>query len=152
MSVDEKPRSRSLIAVATPTPGNTSVTLWRMFRSGFKFQRAVASFRPDDRRRLLAILAFADEFHKRLMTRPHWYLWALGVDPSHQGRGIGGKLLQPGLAAAGEQCVPCYLDTQTEENVAFYARRGFKVVSDEEMPGEDLRVWSMVREPGPTLR
>jgi hypothetical protein len=56
-------------------------------------------------------------------------------------------LLQPGLDAADTGGVPCYLETQTEDNVAFYVQRGFVVAADEVMPDEGLRMWAMVREP-----
>jgi ribosomal protein S18 acetylase RimI-like enzyme len=81
------------------------------------------------------------------MSRPHWYLMALGVDPPYQGQGIGGRLLQPALVRADEERIPCYLETQTERNVGFYQQRGFNVVSEGEVPGYSLRIWVMVREP-----
>ena len=129
------------------SPGNTEVTFWRMLRTGMEFQRAVARFRQEARHQLLDALAYKHQIHKRLMTRPHWYLWALGVAPTVQGQGIGGKLIQPVLAWSDREGAPCYLETQTERNVPFYQRWGFEVLSEAVVPGQALCVWSMLREP-----
>jgi ribosomal protein S18 acetylase RimI-like enzyme len=138
-------------AICWLSPGNTRVTFWRMLRAGLEFQRAVATFRGDTRRQLLDALAYTDEVHKRLMAGPkldsHWYLWALGVSPASQGRGIGGALLRPALAWSDSAGDPCYLETLNERNLAFYQRQGFEVRSEEVVPGVELRVWSMIREP-----
>jgi ribosomal protein S18 acetylase RimI-like enzyme len=126
------------------SPGNTEVTLWRILRTGLGLQRAVARFNPQARQEFLAALAYMDEAHKREVPGPHWYLWALGVDPRCQGQGIGSRLLRPVLARADQDGVPCYLETQTESNVAFYQKRGFEVVSDGVLPGLELSVWMML--------
>jgi GNAT superfamily N-acetyltransferase len=125
-------------------PGNTELSFWRSLRSGLPL--AVIRFDSEGRRRLLELINYAEDIHKQLVTRPHWYLWALGVDPSCQGQGIGGRLLEPVLARADQGGVPCYLETQTEWNVTFYEKRGFEVLREEDVPG--LRVWLMLREPG----
>jgi ribosomal protein S18 acetylase RimI-like enzyme len=128
------------------SPGNTEVTLWRIVRTGFGLQRAVAGFNPQARHEFLAALAYMDEIHKREVPGPHWYLWALGVEPDCQGQGTGSRLIQPVLSQADKEGVPCYLETQTERNVAFYRKRGFDVVSDGIAPGQKIRIWTMLRE------
>jgi hypothetical protein len=67
---------------------------------------------------------------------------AVGVEPSEQGRGIGGALMQPILTRAGVEGLPCYLETQNERNLPFYERHGFEVISDGEVPKCGLRVWA----------
>jgi ribosomal protein S18 acetylase RimI-like enzyme len=129
------------------SPGNTEVTLWRILRTGLGLQWAVARFNPNARRQFLAALAYMDEIHKREVPGPHWYLWALGVEPGCQGQGIGGRLIQPVLTQADEDRVPCYLETETERNVAFYQKRGFEVVTDGVVPGQGFRIWTMLRGP-----
>ena len=139
---------------ATPTvngvacwlpPGSTEWTFWRLLRAGMPL--AIMRLGSEARRRFLDVLGHTDELHKRLVSRPHWYLMALGVDPACQGQGIGGELIQPVLARSDEEGPPCYLETQTERNVGFYRRRGFEVVSEEEVPGQRVKVWAMLREP-----
>ena len=55
----------------------------------------------------------------------HWYLATLGVDPPHQGKGYGGRLLDAVLPRADEGGMPTYLETDKERNLAFYARHRF---------------------------
>jgi GNAT superfamily N-acetyltransferase len=129
-------------------PGNTEVTFWRAMRTAFGLQTSVARFPAGTRNRFLGVIGYADEAHKRLLQRPHWYLWALGVDPHRQGQGIGSSLIRPILERADEEGLPCYLETETEGNVRFYERRGFGVLESGEIPGHDLALRTMVREPG----
>jgi ribosomal protein S18 acetylase RimI-like enzyme len=131
-------------AAAWVCPGN-DMNLWRTIRSGFAMMRAVAPWSRDARGRLLNTLGPLDAIHKQVVQEPHWYLWVLGVDPGAQGQGIGGKLVAPVLDRADRDGTPCYLETETEWNVAFYRRRGFEVVHEAVVPGETFTMWSMLR-------
>jgi GNAT superfamily N-acetyltransferase len=91
-------------------------------------------------------LKLLDEVDKVHPTEPHWYLALLGTDPAVQGLGAGGALLQPALAEADAQGLPCYLETQKEENLGFYARHGFDVLHTIAVPGSPT-VWGMRRAP-----
>lgn len=129
-------------------PGSTRPTIWRMVRAGLGLQRAIMKFDRQARRRVLHLLTYTDETHQRVMPRPHWYLWALGVEPASQGQGIGSRLIQPVLARADDTGLPCYLETETERNVAFYQKRGFEVAVEGAVADAGLTLWTMVREPG----
>ena len=61
-------------------------------------------------------------------------------------------MLRPVLAQADAAGVPCYLETETERNVAFYRRRGFEVVKTEVFEELDLPMWLMVRRAAPAPR
>jgi len=74
---------------------------------------------------------------------PHFYLSVLGVDPAHQGKGLGSALLRSWLAGVDLQKGSCYLETDRPENLPFYERAGFAVVHEIEVLG--VRVWCMVR-------
>ena len=129
-------------------PGNTDMTFWRMLRTGMRLARAFMRFPPDARRKSQAVLGHVEKEHKRLMDKqPHWYLMALGIEPARQGQGIGSKLIQPVLAQADQAGVPCYLETETEQNVAFYQKHGFVVASTGPVPEHGLLLWMMVRAP-----
>jgi len=127
-------------------PGREQTTVWRTLRAGGLFIRFAMSLPAGSRRRLLDALAWMDACHRQAMPEPHGYLWALGVDPAYQGRGIGSRLLVPGLELADRASVPCYLETQTESNVAFYRRRGFTVLSEDDVPGFGVHLWMMRRD------
>jgi len=87
------------------------------------------------------------ELHERLMPEPHWYLMILGVDPPHQGRGVGGELMQPVLAECDREGLPAYLETQKARNVPFYRKHGFEVVHETEAPTGGPHWWLMRRQP-----
>lgn len=61
---------------------------------------------------------------------PHYYLGVLGVDPSHQGKGLSKPLMQPTIEKARAEGVPAYLETAKESNLAYYRRFGFEVTKE----------------------
>lgn len=61
---------------------------------------------------------------------PHWYLEVMGVTPAAQGRGLGGRMLEPVLEIADREGSDCYLETANADNVGFYKRHGFDVEND----------------------
>ena len=63
----------------------------------------------------------------------HWHLGPVGVLPSHQGKGIGTKLLSRFCQEADACLSPAYLETDTDKNVRFYERFGFEVVKEAEI-------------------
>lgn len=63
----------------------------------------------------------------------HWHLGPVGVLPSHQGKGIGTKLLSRFCQDVDECLSPAYLETDTDRNVRFYERFGFEVVKETEI-------------------
>jgi predicted N-acetyltransferase YhbS len=65
---------------------------------------------------------------------PHFYLAALGVDPSAQGHGLGSELLRPILGLCDTDGVGAYLESSKPENIDFYARHGFRVTNDHKLP------------------
>jgi ribosomal protein S18 acetylase RimI-like enzyme len=84
--------------------------------------------------------------HQQYAIGPHWFLATIGVDPAHQGRGIGSALMAPVLARADEQRAPCYLETHTVDNVRLYERHGFRVMEHIENP-TSVPLWAMLRPP-----
>ena len=54
-----------------------------------------------------------------------WYLEILGVDPAHQGGGLGTRLLGGVLTRADREARACYLETSRPANIGFYERLGF---------------------------
>jgi ribosomal protein S18 acetylase RimI-like enzyme len=77
---------------------------------------------------------------------PHWYLAILGTDPAAQGRGLGSAMMGPILEGCDRDGVGAYLESSREENVAFYARHGFRVTGERRLP-RGPRLWPMWRDP-----
>jgi GNAT superfamily N-acetyltransferase len=78
---------------------------------------------------------------------PQWYLQLLMVDPDVQRQGIGGLLQAPTLAVCDEQGLPAWVETQKEENLAYYGRFGFKVIAEHHTVTDGPSMWSLSREP-----
>jgi GNAT superfamily N-acetyltransferase len=75
---------------------------------------------------------------------PHIFVHTLGVDPKHQRKGAGGALLEPLIGEAERLHVPVHLTTSAPENLPYYRRFGFEVVSEATLP-RDVPLWSMIR-------
>jgi ribosomal protein S18 acetylase RimI-like enzyme len=97
--------------------------------------------------RLPRVLRGIGRIDGRHPKAPHWYLFAIGVDPDHQGRGVGSALLDAVLSRCDELGEPAYLEASTEANARLYARYGFTFVEsvDVEPGGPTARL--MWREP-----
>jgi len=100
---------------------------------------------PEAFQRLMGMKSHFDELRRRDAPESHWYLWVLGVDPPRQGQGVGGALLQPVLARADGEGLPCYVETDKEINVPFYQRHGFEVVVEGDLPDGGYHFWTMKR-------
>jgi ribosomal protein S18 acetylase RimI-like enzyme len=70
---------------------------------------------------------------------------AIGTRSAAQGTGLGSALLEIGTAQADSAGLPCYLETGTENNVAFYSKRGFEVVGQADV--YEFTLYGMVRPP-----
>jgi ribosomal protein S18 acetylase RimI-like enzyme len=126
-------------------PDNSSPTFARMLKAGML--KIPVKLGWNAYQRLNTFEAQAEKLHKRHAAKPHWYLWALGVAPEQQGKGIGGILLQPILARADAGQHSCYLETQNEKNLPFYEKHGFKVMETKEIVKGAVTCWAMRREP-----
>jgi ribosomal protein S18 acetylase RimI-like enzyme len=131
----------SAVAVWFP-PGNTDVGVGRMLRVGFGALPFKIGLRGVGR--FMKAMAATEKFHK-LVEGPHWYLMTIGTQPARQGEGLGTALLELGTLKADEAGIPCYLETGTEGNVAFYSKRGFEVTGQASLLG--FTVYGMVRGP-----
>lgn len=77
---------------------------------------------------------------------PHWYLQLLATHPDWQRQGLGGALMETMFERTDAEGLPCYLETETVENVAYYRRHGFEVRSEWDVP-TGPHMWGMRREP-----
>jgi GNAT superfamily N-acetyltransferase len=114
---------------------------------------------------LRTLLGFVRAFGRRLgpaaaleqaMVRahppvPHWYLFAIGVDPVHQGSGVAGSLLRSRLARCDRVGEPAYLESSKLGNVPLYQHFGFEPTEPMTMPDGAPVITPMWRVPmGPS--
>lgn len=131
-------------AAALWLPPGVAVDAIRMLRAGM--WAAPFKLGPGGFRRMVSGMGHVDDLHKESMKQErHWYLMTLGVDPPRQGQGIGSALIQPVLARADAEALPCYLETTKERNLAFYRRHGFDVLRETSLPPDGPPAWTMVR-------
>ncbi len=133
------------------TEDHAAVAAWSYSESAGEIEDALAPF-AGLMLELLGDRAEAAAEAERLAARlippePHWELGAIGVHPARQRHGLGGAVLEPGLACCDADGLPAALQTSVPANVAFYERRGFAVTEKLTIPGGGPPVWAMRREP-----
>lgn len=101
---------------------------------------------PEPFDRLVRAVSHLEQIRRSEMPGSHRYLPTIGVDPSHQGRGVGGSLLLRACADADDGGVPCYLETFKESNTPLYQRYGFIRLAEATVPGTSLRYWTFRRD------
>lgn len=128
-------------------PGQTAMTLSRMRKAGMlaaPWQMGLGGFS-----RFMAFAGHTDKLHQAAAPMPHYYLFALGVHPSAQGSGVGGRLVRGMLERVDRERMPVYLETQEARNVALYRRLGFEVAVEGGFPRlAGLHNWGMLRRAG----
>ncbi|MFQ5515878.1 MAG: GNAT family N-acetyltransferase [Myxococcota bacterium] len=120
--------ARSGAALWLP-PGSPSPSLGKQLVLGWKLFRAIGGSR------LPRTAAAVTEFEKARPKQPHWYLTVLGTDPSFQGRGVGGALIDPILRRCDASGVAAYLESSNPANVPYYQRFGFEVTGQIDYQG-----------------
>lgn len=78
---------------------------------------------------------------------PHYWLRAIGVDPEHQGHGVGSALLAEGLAVADAAGVGAFLFTSTASNARWYTQFGFLQPASYRPTPSWPETWAMWRPP-----
>ncbi|MFC5677717.1 GNAT family N-acetyltransferase [Aeromicrobium endophyticum] len=118
--------------------------------------RAVAAFLPPDAsapgeqvRRQVAELhgSRLEALMQVALPQPpagSWTLETVGVDPAHQGAGLGTAVTSEGLATIDAGGVPVALETSDGRNVRLYERLGFAVDATTTIPDGPV-VYSMSR-------
>jgi GNAT superfamily N-acetyltransferase len=101
-----------------PQPISTQLaSIPGVFRALYRRPRALG-----DGRRYLEAIAKAHPKEEL------WYLYLLVADPEMQRQGVGAMLLNDRLPEIDEAALPAYLETQKQDNLAYYRRFGFELV------------------------
>jgi hypothetical protein len=97
-------------------------------------------------RRCLSLSAHLEEVHERFASGLHWYLMALGVQAPDREHVTRRALIEPVLARADSDGLPCYVEIFNPTNLPFYKKRGFRI----EASGRIHRgpnFWALLRTP-----
>ncbi|MEO1657942.1 MAG: GNAT family N-acetyltransferase [Pseudomonadota bacterium] len=124
-----------------PPGASNDLTLWALLR----FISSIvpgAGFDP-----ILRSLKAADRMDSLKPKEPFLYLFAIGVDPSAQGQGLGSLLIKDGLRLADAEGMPAYLESSKRENIPLYERHGFEVVEEARIADDAPQFWPMLRQP-----
>ncbi len=79
-----------------------------------------------------------------LQGRSYLYVFFVGVHPAFQHKGFGGKLVDRVIESASHQGLPVYLETETEANVAWYEKKGFRLLKKIVLGTLKVPMWEMV--------
>ncbi|HET6745448.1 MAG TPA: GNAT family N-acetyltransferase [Candidatus Limnocylindria bacterium] len=123
-------------------PESGPMKMRRMLRAGM--WRAPFMLGLDGMGRMSKAMSATEGFHKQV-EGPHWYLMTVGTRAARQGQGLGSSLVEMGTSRADAAGLPCYLETGTDSNIAFYRKRGFEIVGQADCFGHTLT--GMVRQP-----
>lgn len=116
-------------------------------RSRFALPWMILRMSRGEAQSLLSMVRLLEKRHAVHVPEPHWYLWAVGVEPRLHGQGLGTLLVRDGLARADRDGTPVYLETETAGNVRYYEALGFTVVEELDAPGVGVPLWLMARQP-----
>ena len=110
-------------------------------------QAAKLEVRRSSFRRWITLHAHMERVHRRLVKGPHWYLAALGVRSLNTVKAISGALIEPVLAQADRDRLPCYVETFHETFLPFYEECGFQIAGAGQIPKGGPNFWAMIRTP-----
>ena len=77
---------------------------------------------------------------------PHWYLPLIGIDPAHQGKGLGSALLKHATDICDRDGMLAYLESSNLANVPLYERHGFAALGRIQVGGSPV-LTPMLRRP-----
>ncbi len=107
---------------------------------GALFQRTVPEDLQDD---VFALLEQMGRYHP---SEPHWYLPLMGVDPRHQGKGLGSALMRHALVPCDRDQTLAYLESTNPKNIPLYERHGFELLGTIQA-GSSPPLFPMLRRP-----
>lgn len=122
-------------------PNRWRVPLPRTLRAGPRMAQVFGSHLP-----LALWTSLRMERHHPRRPR-HWYLHFVGVEPRHQGRGIGTALLRPVLELCDRERIPAHLESSSERSRVLYERNGFQLTETFDMPRNGPPIREMWRDP-----
>ena len=97
--------------------------------------------------RWINVSGYLESVRRRVADEQHWYLIALGTEPSKTGEAIRHALMAPVLARADWDLRSCYVETFHERDLRFYQQCGFQIAGAGQIPKGGPSFWALVRPP-----
>lgn len=143
--------ARGGVEVACDGPGVGAAALWDPPNQWQETRRGQLAMTPTFIR-VFGLRTMRGRAVQELMMRahpeaPHWYLAAIGSDPSVRGKGFGQALMRSRLDRCDAEYCPAYLESSKPENVPYYERLGFTVTREIQLPDGGPTLWAMWRAP-----
>jgi GNAT superfamily N-acetyltransferase len=89
------------------------------------------------------------EMRANHLAEPRYYVHAVGVRATEQGRGVGSALMRHVTRHCDRERLPACLENTNERNLPLYGRNGFTVVRELRVFDGGPPIWFMVRDPCP---
>jgi hypothetical protein len=97
--------------------------------------------------RWINVRRYLESVRSHLADKLHWYLVALGTEPSTTGSAMRGALMAPVLATADWELRSCYVETFYETDLPFYEQCGFQIAGAGKIPKGGPSFWALIRPP-----
>jgi len=106
-------------------------------------------FRPDRSSvsRWMNVSACLASVRRQLSDKSHWYLIALGSEPSESETATRETLMAPVLATADWDLRSCYVETFHERDLPLYEKCGFQIAGAGTIPNGGPGFWALIRPP-----
>lgn len=87
---------------------------------------------------------YLESVRKHVADKLHWYLLALGTEPS-TGHALRRALMAPVLARADWDLRSCYVETFNEKDLLFFEQSGFQIAGAGQIPNGGPNFWTLIR-------
>ena len=98
-------------------------------------------------RALCRLTLLGNKVERAHPVTPHYYLFAIGIEPDMAGQGVGSKLIEHMLARCDREGQSVYLENSNPRNLPFYRKHGFRVLREVRPTRTSPTLWLMWREP-----
>ena len=96
--------------------------------------------------RWINVNGYLESVRKSIADKLHWYLLALGTEPSTE-NAVRRALMAPVLGAADWDLRSCYAETFNEKDLLFYEQCGFQIAGAGQIPNGGPNFWTLIRPP-----
>ncbi|MDF1654438.1 MAG: hypothetical protein P1U34_04925 [Coxiellaceae bacterium] len=126
-------------------PGDTTFSLWKMFRSGMLITPKLLG--KEGMKRMDAFDKASIKIRNDYMrSKPFLYCWILGTLPIKQGQGFGRQLMKATFEMAERDDLACYLETVSDSNSSeVHTHIGYQLITAFSVPNCKTQMIAMIK-------